>query len=98
MPAGKRNEWLQTLVDTWTEEAAKDSDRDGVSDLLDEAPFDPHCTEKLCVDSDGDGVREKDDVELRVLFQTSIEPLRQVSQEQVKRDLEAIGIRIRSLL
>lgn len=24
LPAGKRNEWLQTLVDTWTEEAAKE--------------------------------------------------------------------------
>ena len=51
-------------------------------ELLDEAGW---------IDSDGDGVREKDGIELRVLFQTSIEGLRQHSQEQVKRDLEAVG-------
>jgi peptide/nickel transport system substrate-binding protein len=46
------------------------------------------------IDSDGDGVREKDEVELEVVFQTSIQVLRQRTQEQVKRDLEAIGFRV----
>ena len=46
------------------------------------------------VDSDEDGVREKDGVELRLVFQTSIQPLRQAAQEQVKRDLEAIGFAV----
>jgi peptide/nickel transport system substrate-binding protein len=46
------------------------------------------------VDSNGDGVREKDGVELRLVFQTSIQPLRQAAQEQVKKDLEAIGFAV----
>lgn len=45
-------------------------------------------------DSNGDGVREKDGVELRLVFQTSIQPLRQIAQEQVKKDLEAIGFAV----
>jgi len=45
-------------------------------------------------DGNGDGVREKDGVELRLVFQTSIQALRQVAQEQVKKDLEAIGIAV----
>jgi peptide/nickel transport system substrate-binding protein len=52
------------------------------AELLDEAGW---------VDSNGDGIREKDGVELRIMFQTSIQPLRQAAQEQVKKDLEAIG-------
>ncbi|HLF80668.1 MAG TPA: peptide ABC transporter substrate-binding protein [Anaerolineales bacterium] len=46
------------------------------------------------VDGDGDGVREKAGVELRLVFQTSIQALRQLTQEQVKQDLEAIGIAV----
>lgn len=46
------------------------------------------------IDSNGDGVREKDGVELRLVFQTSIQPLRQAAQEQVKKDLEAIGFAV----
>lgn len=46
------------------------------------------------VDSNEDGVREKDGVELRLVFQTSIQPLRQAAQEQVKKDLEAIGFAV----
>lgn len=53
--------------------------------LLDEAGW---------MDSNGDGVREKDGVELRLVFQTSIQALRQVAQEQVKKDLEAIGFAV----
>jgi peptide/nickel transport system substrate-binding protein len=46
------------------------------------------------VDTNGDGVREKDGVELRLTFQTSIQNLRQKTQEQVKKDLAAIGIAV----
>jgi peptide/nickel transport system substrate-binding protein len=53
--------------------------------LLDEASW---------VDSNEDGVREKDGVELHLVFQTSIQPLRQAAQEQVKLDLEAIGFAV----
>nr|MDQ3005592.1 peptide ABC transporter substrate-binding protein [Chloroflexota bacterium] len=53
--------------------------------LLDEAGW---------IDSNEDGVREKDGVELRLLFQTSIQPLRQAAQEQVKKDLDAIGFAV----
>ena len=53
--------------------------------LLDEAGW---------VDSNNDGVREKDGVELRLVFQTSIQPLRQAAQEQVKKDLESIGFAV----
>jgi peptide/nickel transport system substrate-binding protein len=53
--------------------------------LLDEAGW---------VDSNEDGVREKDGMELRLVFQTSIQPLRQAAQEQVKLDLEAIGFAV----
>jgi len=46
------------------------------------------------IDSNEDGVREKDGLELRLVFQTSIQPLRQIAQEQVKKDLEAIGFAV----
>ncbi|MCK6623760.1 MAG: peptide ABC transporter substrate-binding protein [Anaerolineae bacterium] len=46
------------------------------------------------VDTNGDGVREKEGVELRLEFQTSIQNLRQQTQEQVKKDLEAIGFAV----
>jgi peptide/nickel transport system substrate-binding protein len=43
-------------------------------------------------DSDNDGVRDKDGVQLSVLFQTSVNPVRQETQEIIKRDLESIGV------
>ena len=55
------------------------------ADLLEEAGW---------IDGNEDGVREKDGVELRLVFQTSIQPLRQAAQEQVKKDLEAIGFAV----
>lgn len=55
------------------------------AELLDQAGW---------VDTNGDGVREKDGVELRLTFQTSIQSLRQLTQEQVKRNLETIGIAV----
>jgi len=45
-------------------------------------------------DSDGDGVREKDGIKLKVVFQTSVQPLRQLAQQVVKKNLEAIGFEV----
>ena len=64
---------------------AFDHDPQNAAALLEEAGW---------IDSNGDGVREKDGVELRLVFQTSIQPLRQAAQEQVKKDLESIGFAV----
>lgn len=53
--------------------------------LLDEAGW---------IDENGDGVREKDGIELSVVFQTSTNTVRQATQEIVKRDLAEIGFRV----
>ncbi|MBE7555087.1 MAG: peptide ABC transporter substrate-binding protein [Anaerolineales bacterium] len=58
---------------------------DKAAALLDEAGWQ---------DSDGDGVRDKDGVKLKVLFLTSVQPLRQLAQEVVKQNLEAIGFEV----
>ncbi|MBN1935768.1 MAG: peptide ABC transporter substrate-binding protein [Anaerolineae bacterium] len=53
--------------------------------LLDEAGW---------IDTDGDGVRDKDGVKMRVLFQTSVNSIRQQTQKIVKENLEAIGVEV----
>ena len=53
--------------------------------LLDEAGW---------VDSNGDGIRDKDGIKLKVVFKTSILPLRQFAQEVTKQGLEAIGFEV----
>jgi peptide/nickel transport system substrate-binding protein len=58
-------------------------DIEGAKALLDEAGW---------VDSDGDGVREKDGVELSVLFTTSTNSVRQSYQSLIKQWWEEIGI------
>ena len=50
--------------------------------LLDEAGW---------IDSDGDQIRDKDGLNLQVVFQTSANPLRQKTQEIIKQALESIG-------
>ncbi len=51
--------------------------------LLDEAGW---------VDSNNNGIRDKDGVEMRMVFQTPINPVRQQTQAMVKDDLSAVGI------
>lgn len=58
-------------------------DIEGAKALLDEAGI---------VDTDGDGVREKDGVPLSVLFQTSTNAVRQSTQALIKQWWEEIGI------
>ncbi|WP_017303430.1 ABC transporter substrate-binding protein [Spirulina subsalsa] len=43
-------------------------------------------------DTNGNGTRDKEGVEMRVLFQTSVNPVRQKTQEIVKQALEQIGV------
>jgi len=53
--------------------------------LLDEAGW---------IDSDGDGVREKDGHRLSIVFQTAISANRQKTQEVIKQALESIGFEV----
>ena len=59
-----------------------DYDLEKAAALLDEAGW---------VDSDGDGVREKDGQPLSIVFQTSVNAVRQKTQEIIKEALESIG-------
>ncbi|MDJ0509533.1 MAG: peptide ABC transporter substrate-binding protein [Crocosphaera sp.] len=43
-------------------------------------------------DTNNNGIRDKDGVEMKVVFQTSVNPLRQKTQEIVKQGLQSIGI------
>ncbi len=65
--------------------ATYEYDLERAAALLDEAGW---------VDSDNNGVRDQDGVEMSVLFQTSVNPLRQKTQEVIKQDLESIGVEV----
>ena len=43
-------------------------------------------------DTNGNGIRDKNGVEMQVVFQTSVNPLRQKTQTVVKQGLQAIGV------
>ena len=43
-------------------------------------------------DTNGNGIRDKNGVEMEVVFQTSVNPLRQKTQTVVKQGLESIGV------
>jgi peptide/nickel transport system substrate-binding protein len=60
-------------------------DLDQAQALLDQAGW---------VDSNNNGTRDKDGVEMAVVFQTSVNPLRQKTQEIIKQSLESIGVRV----
>ncbi|AKG21411.1 peptide ABC transporter substrate-binding protein [Calothrix sp. 336/3] len=55
------------------------------TDLLDEAGW---------KDSNGNGIRDKNGVELSVLYQTSVNPLRQKIQEIIKQQLTSLGVKV----
>lgn len=60
-------------------------DLERAADLLDQAGW---------VDTDGDGIRDKDGIEMSVTIQTTVSPLRQAAQEIVKENLESIGFEV----
>ncbi|MEM8536567.1 MAG: peptide ABC transporter substrate-binding protein [Pseudomonadota bacterium] len=64
-------------------DACKTQDIDGANALLDAAGW---------VDSDSDGVRDKDGVSLSLLFQTSTNPVRQDFQNIIKQFWSEIGV------
>jgi peptide/nickel transport system substrate-binding protein len=43
-------------------------------------------------DNNGDGTRDKNRVEMKVIFQTTVNPLRQKTQEIIKQSFQAIGV------
>jgi len=45
-------------------------------------------------DSDGNGIRDKDGVEMQLLFTSSVNPVRQKTQEIIKQNLESIGMEV----
>lgn len=59
---------------------------DKARELLDEAGW---------LDTDNDGVREKDGVKMEIVFQTSVNPLRQKTQQIVKQSLQQIGVAVK---
>ena len=45
-------------------------------------------------DTNNNGIRDKNGVEMRLLFSTSVNPVRQKTQEIVKQNLESIGMQV----
>ena len=59
--------------------------------------YDPKAANKLLdeagwIDSNNNGIRDKDGKEMRVVFQTPINPVRQQTQLMIKANLKAVGI------
>lgn len=46
------------------------------------------------IDSNDNGIRDKNGIEMKVLFQTSVNPLRQKTQEIIKQNLQSIGVSV----
>jgi len=65
------------------EEISPEYDLEAAKALLDEAGW---------MDTDGDGIRDKDGMPMEVLFQASVNPVRQETQEIVADSLESLGI------
>lgn len=65
-------------------------------------PYDPEAAKKLLdeagwVDSNGDGVRDKDGVDLDLKYGTTIREVRQDTQAVVQQDLAKIGVKVELL-
>jgi peptide/nickel transport system substrate-binding protein len=66
-----------------TEEVPMEYNLEVAGALLDEAGW---------VDTDGDGIRDKDGIPMEVLFQASVNPVRQETQAIVAESLEELGL------
>ncbi len=53
--------------------------------LLDEAGW---------IDTNGNGIRDKNGVEMKVLFQTSVNPVRQKTQQIIKQAFKSLGVEV----
>lgn len=60
-------------------------DLDKAKALLDEAGW---------TDTDGDGIRDRDGTDMQIVFQTSVNPVRQKTQTMVEENLEELGIKV----
>lgn len=58
---------------------------DKAAQILDEAGW---------KDTNGNGIRDKNGVEMKVLFQTTVNPLRQKTQEIIKQNWQSLGIEV----
>lgn len=61
--------------------------------------YDPKRSEELLeeagwIDSNDDGIRDKDGVELQIRFRAPVNPVRQKTQTLIKEDLQALGIAV----
>jgi peptide/nickel transport system substrate-binding protein len=45
-------------------------------------------------DTNNNGIRDKDGIEMKILFQSSVNPLRQKTQEVIKQGLQQIGVEV----
>jgi peptide/nickel transport system substrate-binding protein len=59
--------------------------------------FNPSQAQKLLdqagwKDSNGNGIRDKNGIEMQIVFQTSVNPLRQKTQQVIKQTLQQLGI------
>jgi len=45
-------------------------------------------------DTNGNGIRDKNGVEMKILFQTSVNPVREKTQEIIKQSLQKIGVQV----
>lgn len=66
---------------------------------LENYPYDPEAAKKLLdeagwIDANGDGVREKDGVDLTMTYGTTIQELRQDVQAVIQQDLAKVGIKV----
>ncbi len=45
-------------------------------------------------DTNGDGIRDRDGIEMKVVFQTTVNPVRQKTQQIIKQGLQTLGIEV----
>jgi peptide/nickel transport system substrate-binding protein len=45
-------------------------------------------------DTDGDGIRDRDGMDMQVVFQTSVNPVRQKTQTMVEENLQELGLKV----